>query len=80
MSPSTTQNMDPSPTPNELHRQLGYLKLTFMQQHLEELARQAADRQWSHVDFLSRLVEGEAALRQDRACTRRIRDARFPVL
>jgi DNA replication protein DnaC len=51
-----------------------------MQEHLEELARQAAEKQWSHVDFLSRLVEGEAALRQDRARVRRIRDARFPVL
>jgi DNA replication protein DnaC len=51
-----------------------------MQEHVEELARQAADKQWSHVDFLSRLVEGEAALRQDRARVRRIRDARFPVL
>ena len=80
MSPSTTLNMNPSPTPNELHRQLAYLNLTFMQQNLEELARQAAEKQWSHVDFLSRLVEGEADLRQDRARIRRIRDARFPVL
>jgi DNA replication protein DnaC len=32
------------------------------------------------VDFLARLVEGEAVLRQDRACQRRIRQARFPVL
>ena len=73
-------NKDPKAMPDELQQQLGYLNLTFMQQHVEELARQAAEKQWSHVDFLSRLVEGEAALRQDRACTRRIRDARFPVL
>jgi DNA replication protein DnaC len=32
------------------------------------------------VDFLARLVEGEAVLRQDHACQRRIRQARFPVL
>jgi DNA replication protein DnaC len=75
-----SQNRDPNATPDNLHRQLGYLNLTFMQEHVEELARQAVDKQWSHVDFLSRLVEGEAALRQDRARVRRIRDARFPVL
>jgi DNA replication protein DnaC len=75
-----SQNRDPNATPDNLHRQLGYLNLTFMQEHVEELARQAAEKQWSHVDFLSRLVEGEAALRQDRAHVRRIRDARFPVL
>jgi DNA replication protein DnaC len=75
-----SQNRDPNAAPDDLHRQLGYLNLTFMQEHVEELARQAADKQWSHVDFLSRLVEGEAALRQDRARVRRIRDARFPVI
>ena len=75
-----SQNSDPNATPDDLHRQLDYLNLTFMQEHVEELARQAAEKQWSHVDFLSRLVEGEAALRQDRARVRRIRDARFPVL
>jgi DNA replication protein DnaC len=73
-------NKDAKATPDELHQQLGYLNLTFMHQHVEELARQAADKQWSHMEFLSRLVEGEAALRQDRARLRRIRDARFPVL
>jgi len=31
---------------------IAYLNLTFMQQHVEELARQAAQSQWSHVDFL----------------------------
>jgi DNA replication protein DnaC len=75
-----SQNRDPNATPDDLHRQLDYLNLTFMQQNVEELARQAAEKQWSRVDFLSRLVEGEAALRQDRARVRRIRDARFPVL
>jgi DNA replication protein DnaC len=65
---------------DELHRRLNYLNLPFMQEHVEELAHQAAERQWSHVEFLRRLVEGEAALRQDRARVRRIRQARFPVL
>jgi len=32
------------------------------------------------VEFLARLIEGEAALRQDRARQRRIKQAHFPVL
>jgi ferredoxin-thioredoxin reductase catalytic subunit len=57
--------MNPSPSPNprkmpdELAQQLAYLKLQFMQEHCEELAKQAAQHQWSHVDFLRRLIEGE---------------------
>jgi DNA replication protein DnaC len=73
-------NKAPNTTSDELCRQLSYLKLPFMQAHVEELARQAAAGQWSHADFLARLVEGEAALRQDRARARRIQQARFPVL
>ncbi|MDP7085897.1 MAG: IS21-like element helper ATPase IstB [Dehalococcoidia bacterium] len=65
---------------DELRQQLAYLKLPFMQEHMEDLIRQAAADGWSHVEFLRRLVEGEAALHQDRARARRIRQARFPVL
>jgi DNA replication protein DnaC len=65
---------------DDLRRQLGYLNLLFMQEHVEQLAEQAAANQWSHAEFLGRLVEGECALRQDRARVRRIRQARFPVL
>ena len=77
-SPSPSQN--PRKMPDELHQQLAYLKLQFMQAHCEELATQAAAHQWSHVDFLRRLVEGEAAQHQDRARLRRVQQARFPVL
>jgi DNA replication protein DnaC len=75
-----SQDKNAKPTPDDLHQQLGYLKLPFMQEHCEELAKQAAQSQWSHVEFLRRLVEGEAAARQDRARDRRIQQARFPVL
>jgi len=77
-SPDTSKN--PRKMPDELHQQLAYLKLPFMQEHCEELATEAAERQWSHADFLRRLVEGEAACHQDRARLRRIQQARFPVL
>jgi DNA replication protein DnaC len=75
-----SQDKNAKPTPDDLHQQLGYLKLPFMQEHCEELAKQAAQSQWSHVEFLRRLIEGEAAARQDRARDRRIQQARFPVL
>jgi DNA replication protein DnaC len=65
---------------DDLRRQLQLLKLPFLLEHFEELAGKAAQDQWSHVEFLARLIEGEAALRQDRACRRRIKNARFPVL
>lgn len=74
-----SQNKNPR-TPDDLHQQLGDLKLPFMQEHCDELARQAAAQQWSHVEFLRRLVEGETAAHQDRARQRRIQEARFPVL
>ena len=80
MSPHKNPGKNAQTTPDELQGQLDYLKLQFMREHLEELARQAAADGWSHAEFLARLVDGEAALRQDRARARRIRQARFPVL
>ncbi len=44
------------------------------------MATQAAQKQWSHVDYLDRLTQGEADLRRDRATQNRIRLARFPVI
>ncbi len=67
-------------TKNTLDEQLAYLNLPFVQGHFEDLARQAAQGSWSHVQYLSRLVEGETARRQDRSRLRRIQQARFPVL
>jgi len=71
---------EPKTMSDDLRRQLQLLKLPFLLEHFEELAGKAAADQWSHVEFLARLIEGEAALRQDRACRRRIKNARFPVL
>jgi DNA replication protein DnaC len=70
-----------TPKANEdLRQHLEYLNLPFIQEHFELLATQAAQSQWAHVDYLSRLIEGEAAQRQDRARERRIQQARFPVV
>jgi DNA replication protein DnaC len=51
-----------------------------MAQHYNKLAQQAATKQWSHLDYLTTLTQGEADLRRDRATHNRIRQARFPVI
>ena len=67
-------------TSDDLDRHLLDLKLTFIAEHYGDLAKQAAHKQCSHIDYLGQLVEGEALLRRDRATQRRIRIARFPVI
>jgi DNA replication protein DnaC len=67
-------------TPERVQEQLTYLKLPFIREHFEPLAKQAAQAHWGHVDYLAGLVEGEALDRQQRAIGRRIRQARFPVI
>ncbi len=44
------------------------------------MATKAAEQQRSHLDYLEQLVEGEAAMRENRSIERRIRNARFPVI
>ena len=63
-----------------LRAELDYLKLTSIQQNNIFLADEAAGNQWSHIDYLGRLIEAEADLRRDRSIQRRIRLARFPVI
>lgn len=69
-----------NPDSSILDRNLAYLKLPFIADTYEDLAKQAARKQWPHVQFLDKLIEGEAALRHDRSIQRRIRLARFPVI
>jgi DNA replication protein DnaC len=73
-------NKDPKKAHERLCEQLGYLKLPFIRKQFDELAKQAAQNQWAHMEFLARLIDGEAAQRQDRARERRVQQARFPVI
>lgn len=57
-----------------------YLKLAFVCEHFEPLARQAAQAQRGHVNYLAGLIRGEAQEREQRSIARRIRLARFPVI
>ena len=64
----------------QFHEHLEYLKLTSIEQNYEPEAKAAAEEHLSHVEYLARLVDGEAALRRDRSIARRIKMARFPVI
>jgi len=72
-------NVTPT-TPQRVQEQLTYLKLPFIREHFEPLAKEAAQAQWGHVEYLAGLIEGEALDRQQRAIQRRIKQARFPVI
>ena len=67
-------------TSDTLTEQLAYLKLPFTLQQYDPLAKQAAQAQWGHIDYLAKLIEGETLERQQRAIQRRIRQARFPII
>ena len=68
------------PVSSLLCQHLEYLKLPFTQTHHGELAQQAAQQQWDHVEYLRRLVEGEYTERRQRVIQRRVKAARFPVV
>ena len=66
--------------PAILHTRLDTLRLPFVKEHCQPLAATAAKNSIAHLDYLAQLIEGEAALRADRAVARRIQGARFPVI
>jgi DNA replication protein DnaC len=67
-------------TPSQLDELFSYLKLPYMRENFESLAAQAAQKHWTHVNYLTELATAEANLRRDRATDRRIRAARFPQI
>jgi DNA replication protein DnaC len=65
---------------HEFETHLAYLKLPYIRGNYEAAATVAAQKQWTHVHFLSELIKQEAGLRRDKAVLRRIRLSRFPVV
>lgn len=65
---------------DQLIHHLRYLKLSFIREHHQPLAKEAIEKNWSQLDYLSRLAEGETLRRKDHATQRRIKAARFPVV
>jgi DNA replication protein DnaC len=76
----TDDKKPPTDQNDTLKQKITYLKLSFIADHYESLAAQAAQKHLSHVDYLSALIDGEDALRKDRSIKRRIQMARFPVI
>ena len=66
--------------PTTLDSHLETLRLPFIKEHCQTLATAAAKNSITHFDYLAQLIDGEAALRADRAVARRIQAARFPVI
>jgi len=67
-------------TETRLHEQLSAMRMLSVQEHYAALAGEAAQKQWTHVDYLARLIDGEAHRRQELAIQRRIAAARFPCI
>lgn len=74
------KNSDKSTIESNLVTHLKFLSLPFMRDNYDALACHAAEKHWSHVDYLAALAEGEAGLRRQRSINRRIKLARFPVI
>jgi DNA replication protein DnaC len=69
-----------NPDETQLQAHLAQLKLAYVQEHYQSLAEEAAQKQWTAVEYLRRLIEGEALRHLDRTVQHRIAAARFPVL
>jgi len=63
-----------------LPQQLDYLKLPFLKAHYDPLAVQATQQPWTHVEYLSRLIDGQYQQRREHAVALRVKAARFPVI
>jgi len=62
----------------QIKADLGYLNLTAAQASFATLAEQARLEDWTHIDFLARLVAEQATADRDRRLAARLRYARFP--
>jgi len=63
-----------------LAQQLKALYLLFIAEQYQPLADEAARQQWTPLQYLARLIEGETQRRHDRQIVRRVAAARFPVI
>jgi DNA replication protein DnaC len=63
-----------------LHQHLDDLKLPFLKAQYADLAQQAAQHSWTHVEYLARLIDGQYQQRLQHTVQMRIKAARFPVV
>ena len=64
----------------DITNHLSYLKLPFIRENYEAIAKTAARKQWDHIQYISELVTQESHLRRDRCIQRRIKQAKVPVI
>jgi DNA replication protein DnaC len=69
-----------NPLDTALDKHLDYLKLAYIKENCRPFAAEGNAKHWSHIDYLARLIEGQAAARHDRTILHRIKAARFPVI
>ena len=67
-------------TPPHLDEDLKALRLPTFRGQWERLADQARRVRQSHGEYLAELAHAEVTLRREKGVTRRIQDAKFPVL
>src|SRR2546428_13821946 len=70
---------EPTTSLSDVEDHLTSLTLAFIAAQYAELAKHAAHKAWSHVDYLASLVEGEADLRRGVAPQNRLGFRRFPA-
>lgn len=63
-----------------LRQQLEELRLDYIAENYDPVAQEASRKHWTHVDYLARLMDGQAQSRQQRCVERRIKNAGFPVI
>jgi DNA replication protein DnaC len=68
-----------TPTEQRLREQLEALRLVSVREHYAALATEAAQKSWTHVEYLARLIEAERARQEQHALERRLAQARFPT-
>lgn len=64
----------------DLPETLRKLNLTTIVEYYEDLAEEAAREQLGHLEYLGRLADIESSARYERSVTRRIKQARFPMV
>ena len=62
----------------QIKTDLGYLQLDRAAEVFATLAEDARTQQWTHIEYLARLLDEQAVHTRDRRLTARLRYARFP--
>jgi DNA replication protein DnaC len=65
---------------SNLIKDLSYMKLSYILENYESVAKIAAQKQWTHIEYLSELMKQEVNLRCDKLIQRSIQSANFPVI